>query len=75
MGFEVYLVFLLFVLVLVYGIGKGNRIVVKIVFVFVGFEFLMVFFYLILGVLLYVVDVVMSFFIIYDVMGYIGKVY
>ncbi|MBP1910959.1 hypothetical protein [Thermococcus stetteri] len=74
-GSEVYLAFSLFALALAYGTGKENRTAVKIALVFAGLEFLMALFYLMSGALLYAVDAAMSFFIIHDIMSYIGKVY
>ncbi|AMQ18314.1 hypothetical protein [Thermococcus peptonophilus] len=74
-GSRVYLAFSLFALTLAYGTGRKTKIAVKVTLIFAGLEFLMALFYLISGALVYAVDAAMSFFIIHDIMSYIGEVY
>lgn len=74
-GSEVYLAFSLFALALAYGTGRKIKSAVKVALIFAGLEFLMALFYLMSGALLYAVDAAMSFFIIHDIMSYIGEAY
>jgi hypothetical protein len=70
---KVYLAFGILALFLAYGTGKANKIAILLALIFSGLEFLMAIFYLMAGAILYVIDAGMSFFIIHDIVGYIGS--
>jgi len=71
----VYLAFALFSLLLAYGTGVENRTAVKVALIYALVEFFFALLFLIAGNVYSAVDAAISFFILHDILGYIGAVY
>lgn len=69
-----YLVFAVFNMGLAYGVAAENKTAIKVALVYAGVTFFFSLLFLIAGNLMAFVEVLISFFIIHDILGYVKEV-